>query len=161
MEDVKPSEESLRVTLRRFSMDLLARREHSRAELAEKLMRKHGEYKHLFDQVLDQLESDNLLSDERFAEAYVRYRQNKGFGPLMLQQELRIKGVSDQLIASYVQAASSHWQDILDQVIVKKRRLSNPAHDKEAERKQQQKLYRFCLSRGFPADMVSKALFRS
>jgi regulatory protein len=160
MEVDKPSDKSLKLTLRRTSMDLLARREHARVELSDKLCRKYPEQEPLFGEVLDQLEADNLLSDSRFAEAYVRYRKQKGFGPLMLQQELRIKGVAQDLIDEYVDARSKEWQQTLEAVLAKKRRLSAEPEAPQAQRKLQQKLYRFCLSRGFAADMISRLLFR-
>jgi regulatory protein len=160
MEVDKPSDKSLKLTLRRASMDLLARREHARIELSDKLRRKFPEQEPLFDAVLDQLEADNLLSDSRFAEAYVRYRKQKGFGPLMLQQELRMKGVAQDLIDEYVDARSNEWQQTLEAVLAKKRRLSSEPETPQAQRKLQQKLYRFCLSRGFSADMISRLLFR-
>lgn len=160
MEDEKPSEKSLKITLRRASMDFLARREHSRFELYEKLKRKYAEHEPLYCSVLDQLEIDNLLSDARFAEAYVRYRRQKGFGPLMLKQELRTKGVDQVLIDEFVDPRSHEWQQALETVLQKKQRLAAKPDDAQAERKLQQKLYRFCLSRGFSADMISRLLFR-
>ena len=46
-------------------MDLLARREHSRQELLQKLQRR-VEKPALLEESLDSLVMDNLLSDERF-----------------------------------------------------------------------------------------------
>jgi len=75
------------------ALGLLARREHSTQELRRKL----GERGYANDEVetaLAELVNENLLSDERFTEEYVRFRANKGFGPSRLRQELAERGIS-------------------------------------------------------------------
>lgn len=153
------ADNALLTQLRRSAMDLLARREHSRVEIANKLRRHYAEYETQFPQVLDQLEQDNLLSDERFAEAYVRYRKEKGFGPLLIQQELRGKGIARDLLEACIDVRSEDWLHKLKDLVAKKQRLLGPTNsDFAAARKTQQKLYRFCLSRGFTPDQIERAL---
>lgn len=155
------AENALLTQLRRSAMDLLARREHSRAEIAEKLRRKYAEFEIHFPRVLDQLERDNLLSDDRFAEAYVRYRREKGFGPLLVRQELRGKGVTGDLLENCLDARSEQWLHTLRDLLTKKQRLLGPASpDFASAQKSRQKLYRFCLSRGFSPDQIDRALTR-
>ncbi len=149
------AEKTLRTTLRRSAMDLLARREHSRVELHDKLNRKYAEHSALIPEVLDQLEQDNLLSDDRFTEAYVRYRQNRGFGPLLIAQELRNKGVSQVQIQAHLCSDDEQWQVNLGDLIARK---SNQAVLSQLDTKARQKLFRFCLSRGFPSDQIGRAL---
>lgn len=188
-------------------MDLLARREHSRSEIVEKLKRKYPESTQHFDEVLDQLEQDGLLSDERFAEAYTRYRRARGFGPLLVRQELRGKGIDATLLESVIDMRAVEWIDTLRELITKKRRLTSPCRSglareepsaqspcrsglareglsaqstcrsglareelsaqsireqdsllHEEEARARQKLYRFCLSRGFTADQIERAM---
>ena len=67
-------------SVRRSAMDLLARREYSTVELQRKLLVKFSAYE-IIDQELTRLTCQGLLSDERFAEAYSRYRSGAGFGP--------------------------------------------------------------------------------
>ena len=62
------------------SLDLLSRREHSRKELKDKLLLRFDSNE-LIQTTLDKLESNNLINELRFAEAYVRNRKRKGFGP--------------------------------------------------------------------------------
>lgn len=153
------AESTLLIQLRRSAMDFLARREHSKAELAEKLRRKYAEFEDRFPQVLDQLEQDNLLSDERFAEAYVRYRREKGFGPLLVRQELRGKGICNALLESCIDDRSEQWLMKLKDIVAKKQRLLGAASaDFASARKSRQKLYRFCLSRGFTPDQIERTL---
>ena len=96
--------------IRRSAMDLLARREHSRLELARKLHRRYSEYD-LSEAALDKLVSDSLLSDERFTEVYVTYRKRAGFGPVRIAGELRERGVSDSLTNRYLDGADGSWRD--------------------------------------------------
>lgn len=171
--------------VRRTAMDLLARREHSRAEIAEKLQRKYPELVQHFDEVLDQLEEDGLLSDERFAEAYVRYRRSRGFGPLLIRQELRGKGIDATLLEAVIDLRAEEWLDTLRDLIARKRRTlpsdieadpcrselareelstdpsrARPASTeaKQTAAKARQKLYRFCLSRGFTSDQIARTM---
>lgn len=73
---------------------LLARREHSRVELARKLQRHLAPEQGADDieRVLDDLQRQNLLSDERFAAALVRQRSQR-YGDLRLASDLRDRGV--------------------------------------------------------------------
>ena len=102
-------------------MDLLSRREHAVAELSRKLIEKG------FDEIfvieaLAVLVKDGLLSDARYAESYVRFRMNRGFGPVRIRDELRQRGVSSELVSEYVDfrdqcwrgAAKSAWQKRFD-----------------------------------------------
>ncbi|MDO8270882.1 MAG: regulatory protein RecX [Gammaproteobacteria bacterium] len=156
------AENTTMVELRRAAMDLLARREHSRAELTDKLRRKFAEdadrVTQLLPAVLDQLEQDGLLSDARFVAAYVRYRRSRGFGPLLIRQELRGKGVSSVLLDAALAANTLEWLESLRELVARKQRLPTPEGDAQAARKARQKLYRFCLSRGFSSEQIEQAL---
>lgn len=149
------AEKALKTSLRRSAMDYLARREHSRTELFDKLLRKYPEQETLLSPVLDQLEHDNLLSDERFTEAYIRYRRNRGFGPLLIRQELRGKGVSDSLLEAYLDSREPVWAQNLIALVQRKSRGQEGI---EKDAKARQKLFRFCLSRGFSAEQIGRAL---
>jgi len=156
------AENTTMVELRRAAMDLLARREHSRAELVDKLRRKFSEdtagVAQLLPGVLDQLEQDGLLSDARLVVAYVRYRRSRGFGPLLIRQELRGKGVSSALLDAALAADAPEWLESLRELLARKQRLVSSADDAQEARKARQKLYRFCLSRGFSSEQIESAL---
>ncbi|OAD20721.1 Regulatory protein RecX, partial [Candidatus Thiomargarita nelsonii] len=64
---------------RNSAIGYLSIREHASDELRHKLLKK-GFAASVIDKVVIQLQTDNLLSDERFVESYVRIRINKGFG---------------------------------------------------------------------------------
>ncbi|MCB1665184.1 MAG: regulatory protein RecX [Pseudomonadales bacterium] len=149
------SDKALLTALRRAAMDLLARREHSRAELDTKLARKFPDLHAHISPVLDQLEQDALLSDERFAEAYTRYRRNRGVGPLLIRQELAGKGISTALIGASVDEGDEQWRESLKDVLARK---SRGLDMRSLDNRTRQKLFRFALSRGFSAHDISRAL---
>ncbi len=81
--------------LRQRAIRLLARREHSKLELARKLgaFGTHDE----INALLMELEAANLQSDLRFAEGYVRFNANR-LGASRLRQTLRTKGIGAELV---------------------------------------------------------------
>ena len=83
-------------SLRDRALGLLARREHSRQELTRKLTQA-GFPADEITPVLDEFESKNWLSNQRFAESYVADHKAK-YGAIKLAYELRLRGVDDTLI---------------------------------------------------------------
>ncbi|WP_374999556.1 regulatory protein RecX [Aeromicrobium sp. CTD01-1L150] len=76
----------------------LAERDHSRAELAQFLARKHVPVE-VGDRLLDRFEEVGLIDDESFARAWVESRQrSKGTARSVLAMELRRKGIDDDLV---------------------------------------------------------------
>ncbi len=76
------------------AVGLLARREHSRVELARKLQRylESDDDAGEIDRVLDTLQKQNLLSDARFAQALVGQRAVR-YGDMRVRRDLRDRGV--------------------------------------------------------------------
>ena len=83
-----------------IAITLLARREHSRLELSNKLRTKP--YSENIDLVslCDHLEASDYLSNERFAEMFVYSRILRGKGEMKIRYELRQRGISDTLADS-------------------------------------------------------------
>ena len=69
-------------------MDFLARREHGEQEITQKLIAR-GFDTDIVEAAISTLISDGLLSDSRFAEAFVYSRFKKGSGPQKIHAELR------------------------------------------------------------------------
>ena len=82
--------------LKARALRLLARREHSCAELARKLA-PHASSPEALRALLDELQARKQLSDERFAEARVRSLSSK-FGAARIRHDLRSKGVAAALV---------------------------------------------------------------
>ncbi len=137
---------------RNQALRLLASREHSRRELERKLLAR-GYEASLLVGVLDDLTATGLLSDERMAEAYVAGRLRKGFGPLRLRQELRERGLDDDLIGPVIDLSPSDWLEIMSRVAARKFGPGPVTDRKELARRA-----RFLEYRGFPPELVGRYL---
>lgn len=131
------------------AMNMLARREQSRQELANKLQVRHDS--DIVSQVLDDLAFEGLQSDERFLEIFVRSRINRGQGPLKITHELRNKGIDSEAIASQLEAYAESWYELAKETLERKFGVEPPADFKERQKRQ-----RFIASRGFPNDICYK-----
>jgi len=79
------------------ALKLIARRDHFRAELFEKLGRK-GFGDDDINQAIERLDELDLLDDESLAERFVEFRSvDRGWGPRRLSMELRRRGVDSHL----------------------------------------------------------------
>ena len=137
-------------SIREVAVRLLARREHSVAELRRKL-ESRGFGGEAIERVLSQLREVRLLSDERFVEAYVHSRYERGFGPLRIQKELRERGVSAELISRGVEPEAEGWTVLMGCVRQKRFGPALPADYPEQARQA-----RFLQSRGFAAEQIHR-----
>lgn len=142
--------DSLAKALRERALRLLARREHSRLELEQKLLRVSND-RAAVGALLDELTSSNWLSDERFAEQLIRSRAGR-MGSRRIQQELKQKGAPPELISEELAAVASGDFDTAHALWQKK--FGRKAVD-EKERVRQ---IRFLLSRGFDYELIRRVL---
>ena len=103
------------------ALRLLVRREYSRRELQEKLLAVCPEIGIVLP-VIDQLEKNDLISDARFVDSYIRYRGFRGFGPQRLRLELRQKGLLESDIQAGLDKAEIDWIDVANRVVQKRLR---------------------------------------
>ena len=132
--------------IRFAAMNLLARREHSLAEMRHKLRRRFAD-EAAVEAALQKLVAENLQSDERYAESFARQRATRGYGPLRVRQEMRDKGLSDQAISEALEAAELDWAALAAQVLHKKFGRQGCADIKERARR-----VRFMQYRGFSTE---------
>jgi regulatory protein len=151
----KPPEEPPAIAVRRAAMNLLARREHSFHELLQKLTEKFPDFskEEILLPALLGLQNDNLQSDARFAEAYVRYRSTRGFGPQKIAAELYSRKLDGELLNTALYENGPDWLAVCSDVLAKKFRIKSNAG--EAERVYWQ---RFLQQRGFDQDDIRKAI---
>lgn len=131
---------------------LLAMREHSQAELQRKLVQK-GFQAGMVEETLQALIAQNLLSDERFTEAFVLSKRERGSGPLKIQVELQQRGVDSTLISRYLDFHDSEWLDLAERVRRKKYGQEIPV---DYQLKMQQA--RFLANRGFSHEQIRRVL---
>jgi regulatory protein len=131
------------------ALNLLARREHSRQELATKLSQREHEAEAI-EQALDRLIENGLQSDARFAENYLRYRSSKGMGPQRIAMELKERGVNDETIRHAMQESTTDWFELAQQVRCRRFGEEVPADFKDKAKQQ-----RFMQYRGFTHDQIT------
>jgi regulatory protein len=127
--------------LRERALRLLARREHTCVELAQKLSRYVEETDNL-EALIDDLAQSGLVSDQRFAEHFIAAKQ-KRFGHLKIAHELKIKGLDAESINRLTIGSREQELDAAREVWQKKF-PSPPANSGEKA-----KQMRFLQGRGF------------
>jgi len=127
---------------------LLSRREHSAFEIRDKLLKRDFDSEEI-DRVIIELQQGGWLSDERFAEAYIRMRQLKGFGPVRIAMELNERGVKEHIVDDYLHADDDSWRQTLEQQYRKKYK-DKPIDDYSDKAKR----IRFLQYRGFALDVI-------
>lgn len=127
----------------------LARREHSRLELEKKLAPHAKNFEEL-SFALDSFEQQGFLSDKRVVEQVICVRRKK-FGGRRIVQELRQKGIDENLITAALKIS---------------KRLSYRRHVKYGKKfgampidaKERGKQIRFLMSRGFESEIIGRVL---
>lgn len=142
-------------TLRAAALRLLARREYSRAELSRKLAPLAGEEEGeaRLQSLLDTLQSERLLSDERYARQRVVARSRR-YGNRRLTQELRQQGVSDEAIGEALAEGDS---ELARCRAVQQKKFGELPNSPETLAKQT----RFLQYRGFSSDAIRQTLRES
>ena len=129
---------------------MLARREHTRRELARKLAADADDPVEI-ERLLDELEARGWLSETRVAEQLIHTRRRR-FGARRIERDLRGKGVSEEAVAAALpqlkegelEAARGVW-----------RRKFGRLPTSAAERAKQ---IRFLQGRGFELEVIFKVI---
>lgn len=137
-------------SLRQRALEYLGKREYSAFELANKLKTYADEADDIPALIADFTEK-GWLSDTRFTKQLVRARKVK-FGSAKVANELREKGVSDELIAEAVSDVRANELENASEVWRKK--YKQPASNRNEWAKQA----RFLQSRGFGFDTIKTVL---
>ena len=138
-------------TLRERALKLLARREHTRKELARRLA-EHTDDSVEIERTLDECETRGWLSETRAVEQLVHNRRSR-FGMRRIERDLEARGVSGeaaaaalaQLKPAQLDAARAIWR----------RKFGGKPPRNPAERARQA---RFLQGRGFELDVVLKVI---
>lgn len=128
----------------------LARREYSRCELEKKLFCHEQSSDELKD-VLDRLEQQKLLSDERAAEQ-ILYARGRKYGSRRIRYELQMKGIADHLIEA---ALGEFRQTEFSSARALWYKKFGIAPSTPEERGKQ---IRYLAGKGFPSEVINKIL---
>lgn len=134
------------------TLGLIARREHSAAELRRKLSTR-GYPEQICEAVLAQLQERNLQDDSNFAEEFIASKKRRGFGPLKITAELQQHQISRDLLRELLDEQSDDWLQGCRQAM--QRKYGDRAATDQRERLRRS---RFLQQRGFAASMVAKVL---
>jgi regulatory protein len=137
-------------TLRERALRLLARREHTRSELAKKLA-PHAESEAELAALLDDLARRDLVSDARYVEMRMNSRAAR-FGNARLASELRTMGVCDELVAA---ALAAETDEVSRARAVWRRKFGDAPESDAAARVRQM---RFLTSRGFSGETIRRVM---
>ena len=129
-------------------MDLLARREHSALELRLKLIAREFDRDDI-DFAIERLIDEGLLSDARFAQAFIASRMRKGQGPVRIRGELEQRGVAEELIAASLDGLDVDWVGKARSVRERKYGAELPAEFSERARQS-----KFLQYRGFTGEQI-------
>ena len=80
----------------------LAMREHSTLQIKNKLTNKGFDNK-IIENVVTEIQETGFQSDTRYAEEYIRYRQNSGYGSKKIIYELKSNGISSEIINNHME----------------------------------------------------------
>lgn len=137
------------MNLRERALALLARREHSSAELARKLAT-HAPVEDVAA-LVETLRRENLLSDARYAEALARARDGR-HGSVRLRADLRAQSVPQEQCEAVL--ASARARDLEAARALWQRKFGRAPAD-ASERARQM---RFLAARGYPAEVIRQVV---
>jgi regulatory protein len=138
-------------SLNERAMNLLARREHSVTELKNKLLKANFDIDDIY-KVIAKLTETGLQSDERFAENYLRYRSQRGFGFQRIRLELKDRGVTDEIINDTLHEADIDWFSLAASARCKRFGEQIPGTIQDRAKQQ-----RFLQYRGFTHEQITES----
>jgi len=133
------------------ALKLLARREHTREELARKLA-PHAEDSSEIERVLDECERQGWLSERRVVEQLVHTRRQR-YGARRIERDLVRKGVSGEAVAAAMADLKPGELDAAREVW--RRKFGGRLPRNAAERARQA---RFLQGRGFELEVIMKVI---
>lgn len=139
-------------SLKARAIGFLSRREYSRRELQRKLA-PHAQDPDELEALLDGLERENWLSNERFAQSLVNRRAQRQ-GAQRIVQELRQHGLAENVIQDAEQRLHGTERQRATEIWEKK--FGRPPQDAKDYARQ----FRFMASRGFSTELIRRLLGR-
>ena len=138
------------LSLKGRALRFLSMREHSRLELRRKLS-KHAQEGDDVDALLDFLEKNNWLSQQRFSESLI-HRRSARYGNSRIVAELQSHGVNGEALQELKGALSD--SEVARACEVWQRKFGDVAQDADGRAKQM----RFLMQRGFSYGAVRAAM---
>ena len=138
--------------IRKKLLDLLSRREHSKYEIFNKFKYRVESLEEL-NKEIHKLTEENLQSDLRFSESFIRSRYNSGFGPVRIKHDLSSRKVLPNIIEKAFEEVPLDWEEKLLKENLKKYGEMPPSNLKELSKR-----LKFFTQRGFEQDIIRKLI---
>ena len=105
--------------------------------------------------VVCKLEKEKLLNDEEFCEQWIRFRIARGYGPAVIRRELKMKGISPDLMESVFSRID--FSDEEDHALTLARKAWARAKEGEDIRKTRQRVVSSLVRKGFSWEDAGRA----
>lgn len=141
--------------LKNYAIKISAGYIRSEKQIIEKLKKKGYEQKQYAD-VITHLKNNGIIDDERFCENFLRYAVNKKWGKNKTIQELKIRGISEniyQIIINDFYDNTDNFANALNLAEKKLRLIEKKPLDKKKDA-----VFRHLLTKGFDYDTIKKVL---
>ncbi|MGB0965391.1 MAG: regulatory protein RecX [Litorivicinus sp.] len=135
------------LTAKDRALGWLARREYGFEELVSRLVRDADLDRTEAQALVQRLADNNLQSDERFVESFVRSQLNKCRGPIRIRADLRQRGISEGLWRDALEGIN--WHELAEQR--RSRKFGEVLPTEPSERARQM---RHLAAQGFPESVV-------
>lgn len=141
--------------LHEAAVRLLARREHSRAELTAKLAQRGFDEQQIESEIAH-LAAAGLQDDARFADLFAEQRAARGDGPRKIEAALRERGIPAETIASALEPLREGWRQRAREALRK-----HFGETAVRDRKERARRARFLQNRGFPGGLAAEVIEES
>lgn len=107
-------------------------------------------------EMIEKMRRLDFVDDQRFSDAFVRTKRDQSKkGPNIIRQELKQKGVSENIMNKSLEQYTPEEQlDLAIELAEKKQR----SYKKESSRQKEQKLIQFLIQKGFSHSVAAEAL---
>ncbi|MDX1304075.1 recombination regulator RecX [Photobacterium sp.] len=130
----------------------LSRRDHAETELRRKLTTRGFEAQEI-DLAISHCQEYGWLNDTRYAAMMVRNGVAKGWGALRIKQEMKMKGVGEDIVNHAIDESDIDWYEHGKEVA--QRKFGETVIDSPKEKARR---FRFLQYRGFDFDQINYAL---
>ncbi len=138
-----------------YSFLLLKPRMRSESEIAQRLKLKEFSPE-VVTKTLEYLREKNLINDNEFAKSWIEERKRKSMGLRKIANELRAKGIKNQVIESQIGSAKSSYNETeMIRKIAEKKLDKLKGVDPEIA---SSRVYAYLLRRGFPEQVVTDTI---
>ena len=138
-----------------YAVSLLARRPYSKKEILFRLVRRRYT-EEVADLVVYKLQKEGLLDDESFCEQWIRFRLDRRYGPDVIKRELKMKGISEEVILNVFRKFDSETE--LDNAVILAKKVLKHVCSVDDKRKIRHKAVTSLVRKGYSWETAQNAV---